>query len=738
MKKDIAVIRESIGKIVNLLTRKSIKVTMRGVQAYVSYNKLTGAIQGVNLPYLPDNASDEFVAAVQGFLDHEVGHVLFTDANVVRKAAAAGPRVKNLANVLEDVYIENKITEAFRGSVNNLESVRRFHVDKMALPKIQEALARGEGEVAAGYMGAIQFRAWGGQRTAIDFIADHPELQSLTAPLAAQLGPELIARVAKLKSSEDSLKLAIEIVRKTTPPPPPPAPPAPSAPPSSKPEKGDDAAGSGDTEPDPDYDEERGESEDEGTTTTEADDSGKERDEASKTDEEGEGGGDVDGDGDAGADEGKADSAGAADDEEDDEDAEGSGVSADDEPVDDTGGAGEGDEAESRDEPADGMAGGDATEETDEGDGGGAESDAASGEEGEGAEDDTGAKTDKAGKHLDSSSEDTVDGSEEDLGTMFDAEHDFDSEAGKMLSAMASRAMRDATYRVFSAEWDKVEPAPPASSAASVTDMVDTVQHMVGGMQKHLERAMAAQDKKTWNPGQRRGRISPGGLYKTATGDDRVFRRRHVTQAKNTAVSLLVDCSGSMGWDNRIKTAGLAAYALSSTLERLKIQHEVIGFTTVKNDRVLSRAISAEEGFVRYSRLQPLYMPVFKGFHERLGVEAKSRLAHLTERPRWLNENVDGESVQIAAHRLSMQRAERHVLIVLSDGSPACPGDAHAQHLHLKDTVQNLEKRGIEVIGIGIDTDAVRTYYPRNLVLRNLEALPGAVMGQLTKLLLAP
>ena len=146
-----------------------------------------------------------------------------------------------------------------------------------------------------------------------------------------------------------------------------------------------------------------------------------------------------------------------------------------------------------------------------------------------------------------------------------------------------------------------------------------------------------------------------------------------------------------------------------------------------------------ERARVRYARNEPLYIPVFKSFAERMSVSVKSRIAHLTERAAhpWLQENVDGESVQIAAARLKQQRADRHLLLVLSDGAPACPGDHSAQTRHLRQVIADAEKANIEVVGIGIQTRSVKTFYKRHVMLDDLSQLPTTVIEELAKVLLA-
>ena len=73
----IEILREKITKLTGLLTDKKVKVTQRGAQAFVRYTK-QGIPELVNVPYIPDNATQEFTQAIEGFLDHEVAHVLFS------------------------------------------------------------------------------------------------------------------------------------------------------------------------------------------------------------------------------------------------------------------------------------------------------------------------------------------------------------------------------------------------------------------------------------------------------------------------------------------------------------------------------------------------------------------------------------------------------------------------------------------------------------------------------------
>lgn len=718
MKKDIVVIRESIGRVVSMLTMRKIKVTQRGSQAYVKYHPKTGAIQELNVPYIPDDASDEFIAAIQGFLDHEVGHILFSDFAALKKATAAGKRVANLANLVEDVFVERKMSEAFRGSGANLDSTRKFYLDKIAKPKIDAALKAGNTEEATGYATVVAFRAWGGQTIAADFIKD-PKMAALVKPIADKLGPELIAQLQSTKSSMECLKLAGNMLKKLEEAKPK-APPAP-------PEKGGDT----DTDSSPDAGDDSGDdsgdkAEDAGTSRAETDDSGKERGKDDKLDavddatDAGESGGKKGGDKDE------------ATDEKEEPDTEGKDPTAESgEPE-----AGDDPESTGAGESRDDAAGEDSAGE------GGASSESDEGTPGDSVDGPAGEDEEAGGDKPTSAPGEPEESGTDPLADMFDTDRDFDKDMSEHLSKEAKSEIESSDYAIFSTEWDKVVPAPLAIRKDSVDKLDGKIKDSIGVMQKQLERAMAAQARKAWNPGQTRGRIAPGSLFKTAVGDDRVFRQRFETRAKNTAVSLLVDCSGSMN-GGRIDLAGIAAYALSTVLERLKVNHEVIGFTTTDSREMVtlmnedSKSHSTTIYGMNWGRIEPLYIPVFKPFGGKLDTQARSRIAHLTERPGWLSQNVDGESVQLAGSRLLKQKAERHVLIVLSDGEPCCQA-GRGLGPHLRKVVKTLTTAKVEVIGIGIQTNAVKSYYPKSVVINDAAELPTRVMAELTKLLLAP
>lgn len=315
----------------------------------------------------------------------------------------------------------------------------------------------------------------------------------------------------------------------------------------------------------------------------------------------------------------------------------------------------------------------------------------------------------------------------------------FDKTMSEIISEETTDVAKHAQYLVYTKDSDVIEPLHVGSGykPSMFTEHVeDPVQHMVGPLQKDLERAISARSMSVWENGRRSGRLHSANLTRMAVGDDRVFRRKHESRSKDVAVELVIDCSGSMS-GSKITLATQAAYALSSVLERIRISHEVICFTTgdiAGGDHEEMRKEEVKLGRA-FTRRESLYMPILKSFNERLGVDVKSRFGWLPN-CRIMAANVDGESIEIAARRLMARSETGKIMIVLSDGYPAASGDSGRLNTHLKEVVLQTTKLGVNVIGIGIQSDAVQKFYPKHVVINNVKELPATVIKELRALLI--
>ena len=85
----------------------------------------------IYLPVIPENASDEFLAAVQGFLDHEVGHILFSDFNALKRIEKSARKRWNIVQALEDGRIEHRMRKLWRGAGVNLNNCNEWGLKQL-------------------------------------------------------------------------------------------------------------------------------------------------------------------------------------------------------------------------------------------------------------------------------------------------------------------------------------------------------------------------------------------------------------------------------------------------------------------------------------------------------------------------------------------------------------------------------------------------------------------------------
>lgn len=688
MNERVAIMRESVVKITQMLSGKGIKVTQRGTSAYVKADHHGRPIL-VNLPFLPDNATNELIDAIQGFLDHEVAHILFTDFMVIGKGVKLG--VGGMHNIVEDSRIERCMAERFQGCASNLSNTGKFFLDKYTTPMLSKAKSA---EETVGILMVPLIRAMAGQQIFKEFMKTRMAPIQATYDLIKDLAPKIEAAA----STEDTLGLAKEISKrlkagaapKTTPPKAKP----PKAPKSSKPPK-----------------EEKKEEEEKKPSA------GEEKEDEEKDTEEKESDGEV------------ADTEEKAEDEDETE-KESGGVGS---------GDGEGEEDESEDEDEGVCAGsGEGAGEGEEGDGEGEGAASAGEDDGDGDEEGEGSSSEKAGKS-EGEGEKTVDTSVSSSAVWEaidkESKNGYDEAMSVLISNSAVEAAAGSDYLVYTKDADVVENLPVGKGYDPVmlTRLQDTVDHMVAPLQKDLERAITARSMSTYSSGHRSGRLHAANLSRLAVGDNRVFRRKHESTSKDVAVELVIDASGSMSGP-KINTAAQTAYALAAVLERIGIKCEVICFTTGgMEDHSAAMAEQAKTG-VKYSRFESLYMPILKGWNERMSLDVKARFAWLPNTS-ILRNNVDGECVEIAARRLLQRREAGKVMMVLSDGAPHAYGATRTLGPHLRKVVEDVTKAGVNVVGIGIDSDEVRHFYPKHLIINGVKDLPHVVMKELKALL---
>ena len=237
------------------------------------------------------------------------------------------------------------------------------------------------------------------------------------------------------------------------------------------------------------------------------------------------------------------------------------------------------------------------------------------------------------------------------------------------------------------------------------------VAQQVSALEARLIRIIRTRTESRVQYDKEYGHLDTSNLHQLRLGSKRVFSQTVKGDDLDTAVTILVDLSGSMGWaedpKERSHYARLTTIALSEALNDIGVPFEVIGWNnTYKHGR--SWAGDRDNPYV--NRL-PFEYYVYKSFGENHR-QVRTRMVGITGR----EENVDGEAVLAAAKRLSSRPEGRKLMFVISDGAPACPGllkrgrgNVGKDHLHK--AIKTVRDSGIILMGIGVQHSRVTAYY---------------------------
>lgn len=110
----------SMSKLASMLgARYGVKVQVSGTGAFTDYR---GKSPIINLPLVTAERGQEVL--LRGYIDHEAGHVRYTNRKIFNNARVQQVYlVKTLWNICEDVYIERRMSAAFRGCGQNLRRI---------------------------------------------------------------------------------------------------------------------------------------------------------------------------------------------------------------------------------------------------------------------------------------------------------------------------------------------------------------------------------------------------------------------------------------------------------------------------------------------------------------------------------------------------------------------------------------------------------------------------------------
>lgn len=234
----------------------------------------------------------------------------------------------------------------------------------------------------------------------------------------------------------------------------------------------------------------------------------------------------------------------------------------------------------------------------------------------------------------------------------------------------------------------------------SNTAWFNTIERAGGPIRQQIAMLLQSEAKVWWRRGLTSGCVDPARVADLAAGtNDRVFRRRKLHTARNTACYLLVDGSGSMS-GRRMEQAMDAAAVFCCTIDAAGHKSSVGMFTSEGGSPIeqhlMSKGLTREQAHeVMRSGHAAAHTLVFrlKKWNEN-AIRALPTMCHA--RGYSGGGTPMAEAITVAGHDLLAREEDRKVMIVMCDGHPASIE-------HTKFAINSLEKNfGVEVAIVGI------------------------------------
>ncbi|MBL8770553.1 MAG: cobaltochelatase subunit CobT [Phenylobacterium sp.] len=305
---------------------------------------------------------------------------------------------------------------------------------------------------------------------------------------------------------------------------------------------------------------------------------------------------------------------------------------------------------------------------------------------------------------------------------------------------------RAVTYKVFTTAHDEVvaaeelcDPEELTRLRAYLDQQLASVSNVVSRLANRLQRKLLAQQNRSWTFDLEEGILDVARLTRVIIDPTAPlsFKQEEDTEFRDTVVTILIDNSGSMR-GRPIMVAAVCADILARTLERCGVKTEILGFTTRAWKGGSSREDWLKAGKpAQPGRLNDLRHIIYKAADAPW--RRSRRNLGLMMREGLLKENIDGEALMWAHHRLIGRPEQRRILLVISDGAPVddstlSVNSGHYLERHLREVISEIESKSpVQLIAIGIGHDVTR-YYKNAVTIVDVEQLAGAMVEQLADL----
>ena len=194
------------------------------------------------------------------------------------------------------------------------------------------------------------------------------------------------------------------------------------------------------------------------------------------------------------------------------------------------------------------------------------------------------------------------------------------------------------------------------------------------------------------NPGRSSGRLDRKAMYRYKYDPNIFYDNSYKTVESDLAFGIILDESGSMSGKG-IENGRITMIVLHETLKALGINHSIIGHTSDgKHHCEISR---------------------YQSFKEDKTYSTCKNYAIVKTTAKW--GNCDSGALYYMEKAFERVTNKDKICLIFSDGAPTeCTGT------ELRDQVRAMERKGIKVIGIGINFESIAKYYTDYANGRNL------------------
>ena len=243
----------------------------------------------------------------------------------------------------------------------------------------------------------------------------------------------------------------------------------------------------------------------------------------------------------------------------------------------------------------------------------------------------------------------------------------------------------------------------------------------MGGTRANLIRLLKSIDLVGWSSHEESGRLDRKAFSRFACGSTSIFSKRTHVEAESSAVSILVDCSGSMS-GSRMRVTESVTIQLVKILDKADVSYRVFGFDspTCGDSKLVSTDVDTPS--VRIPVESVRFYP-FKQWGESLQ-RALPKLGQIHKFA--LFENPDYSAVMLSLEDLKTRPEKRKIMFVLTDSLSV--NVAHMSQLDLL-----ADKLGIKLIAIGIESAEVLDCYKNSVAVSSLADLGSASFNKLLK-----